>query len=264
MNNKKRRTRKRMQIRMIIIATGMTVAFQVTAQEEVPQNFSVWTGWELYLPLHEGSSWGLFTEAYVKRVNFLKDPQGLFWRLGASYYLKNGNRLSGGVAWQYNYPYDAVALPYSWPDWRLWQQYMIRHVSARNKEHLWVHRLRLEERWFGRKNDPANDGYDYYKFETTFRYMLRSQWYIKPRVGVAVYDEIHLRVYSEERDEKIFDQNRIYAGLIYALDKDRVWRVETGYMFHSMWNAPESEAGRERINHTWRITLTGDVPLSKK
>ena len=200
-------------LRMIVIATSITAAFQAAAQEDVPQNFSVWPGLELYMPFQEGSRWGLFAEGYVKRVNFLKDPQGLFWRLGGSYYLKNGNRISGGVAWQYNYPYDNAALPYSWADSRIWQQYMIRHVSAKNKEHLWVHRLRLEERWLARKNDPANDGYDYYEFETTSRYMLRSQWYVKPRLGVAVYDEVHLRIYSQERDEKIFDQNRIYAGV---------------------------------------------------
>lgn len=251
-------------LRMIVIATSITAAFQAVAQEDVPQNFCVWPGFEVFMPFREGSRWGLFAEGYVKRVNFLKDPQSLFLRLGGSYYLKNGNRMTGGIAWQYNYPYDAVALPYSWPDSRIWQQYMIRRASPKNKEHLWVHRLRLEERWLARKNDPADDGYDSYKFETTFRYMLRSQWYIRPRVGLAVYEEVHLRVYSEERDERIFDQNRIYAGLIYALDKDRLWRIETGYMFLSMWNAPENEPGRQRLNHTWRITLTGDVPLRKK
>ncbi len=251
-------------LRMIVIATSITATCQAVAQEDVPQNFCVWPGWEVFMPFREDGRWGLFAEGYVKRVNFLKDPQSLFLRLGGTYYLKNGNRITGGIAWQYNYPYDEAALPYSWPDSRIWQQYMIRRVSSKNKEHLWVQRLRLEERWLARKNDPAEDGYDSYKFETTFRYMLRSQWYIRPRVGLAVYEEVHLRVYSEERDEKIFDQNRIYAGLIYALDKDRLWRIETGYMFLSMWNAPENEPGRQRINHTWRITLTGDVPLRKK
>jgi len=251
-------------LKRIPIIASLLIVHQVFAQDDdMPVNFSVWAGIEWYLPLSEQSRWGLFAEGYVKRTDFLKNPQGLFWRLGGSYYLKNGNRISAGLAEQYNYPYDEVALPYNWTDWRIWQQYMIRKVSSRNKDHLWVHRLRLEERWFGRKDDPQNEGYDYYKFETTFRYMVRSQWYIAPRFGVAIYDELHLRVYSEERDEKILDQNRIYGGVIYSLDDNHYWRIETGYMFHSMWESPESVSGRERINHTWRITLTGDIPLKK-
>lgn len=229
--------------------------------QDQPVNFSTWPGFELFMPFREGGKWGLFGEGYIKRVNFLKDPQGLFWRAGSTYYLPSGDRISGGVAWQYNYDYDEASLPYSWPDWRIWQQYMIRSVSAKNPDHMWVHRLRLEERWFGRKDDPSKEGYDSYVFETTFRYMLRSQWYLRPRFGVAVYDELHMRLYSEERDEKFIDQNRIYAGVIYAFDRNRFWRIETGYMFHSMWEAPETAQGRTRINHTLRVSLTGDIPL---
>ncbi|HET6994318.1 MAG TPA: hypothetical protein VFI06_05005 [Chitinophagaceae bacterium] len=52
--------------------------------------------------------------------------------------------------------------------------------------------------------------------------------------------------------------------IIYALGQKREWRIETGYMFHSMWNAADETPGRIRINHTWRVTLTADVPLKKK
>jgi hypothetical protein len=228
-------------------------------------NFAVWPGFEVFMPLHENGRWGLFAEGYVKRVNFLKDPMGLFGRVGATYYLKNGNRISGGLAYQYNDAYDAGMLPYGWPDWRLWQQYMLRVESKKNKEHIWTHRFRLEERWLGRKNNALSKGYDYYKHETTFRYMVRSQWYTSARFGVAVYDEVHLRIASSEPDERLLDQNRIYGGIIYALDKQREWRLETGYMFQSMWNPAEQDPNeRIRINHTWRITLTADAPLRRK
>jgi hypothetical protein len=31
-----------------------------------------------------------------------------------------------------------------------------------------------------------------------------------------------------------------------------------------MRQAPENEKGKERVNHTWRITLSGDIPLKRK
>lgn len=234
-------------------------------QEKPIQNTAFWGGTEMYMPLHEDSKWGLFAEGYVKQCNFFANPMGLFWRLGGSYYLKNGNRISGGVAYQYNYSYDEAMLPYAWPDWRIWQQYMIRKQSKKNPEHMWVHRLRPEERWFGRRYDDSQrqQGWDYYKFELTFRYMLRSQWYVAPRFGIAVYDEIHLRLASSEPNEKLVDQNRLYGGVIFALDEKREWRIETGYMFQSVWNAADEERILVRMNHTWRVTLTADVALCK-
>jgi hypothetical protein len=69
---------------------------------------------------------------------------------------------------------------------------------------------------------------------------------------------------SSEPNGILIDQNRIYRDNIYALNKVREWRIDTGYMFQGVWNSSDTEPGRERVNHTIRVTLTGDVPLSKK
>jgi hypothetical protein len=252
---------KRILPLLVFAATAIFNAIAARGQTSIPINSSNWSGFELYFPFREGAKWGLYTEGYLKRANFIKDPMGVETSLGVTYYLKNENRISGGFTYAYNDPYDAVALPYSWPDYRLWQQYMIRKAAKKNNDHLWVQRYRLEERWFYRKSDPTSSNFDYPKYEMTLRCMLRSQWYIKPRFGLVLYDEVHLRVYSQERDQKYLDQNRIYGGIIYALDDHRRWRIESGYMFQSQWESPDSEVGRERINNILRITLTGDIPL---
>lgn len=254
---------------VIQILLSVTLTIKSFAQDEAStiSNFTFWGGFEMYLPMYEGSRWGMFAEGYIKRIKFIEDPMGWFFRRGVSYYLKNGDRISGGMAYQYNFPYDEAMLPYNWPDWRIWQQYMIRKTSKRNPDHLWVHRFRPEERWLGRRYTTGGTakGYDYYKFELTFRYMLRSQWYLNDRFGLAVYDELHLRLASSEPKERLVDQNRIYGGILYALDKNREWRIETGYMFHSIWNpADEDPFRRIRINHTWRVTLTADAPLIRR
>jgi len=252
-------------MKRIIFCLMATMRLTDIMAQNTIHNTTFWGGTEMYLPLSEQARWGLFAEGYIKRANFFENPMGWFWRLGGTYYLKNGDRISGGLAYQYNFPYDAAMQPYGWPDWRIWQQYMIRKTGKRNSNHLWVHRFRPEERWLGRRYDSSDThkGYDYYKFEWTFRYMIRSQWYLSKQFGLAVYDELHLRLASSEPGEHLIDQNRIYGGIIYALAPDRHWRIETGYMFQSVWNAVDDPISRTRINHTWRVTITADAPLRK-
>ena len=81
-------------------------------------------------------------------------------------------------------------------------------------------------------------------------------------MSLSFYDEIHLRLLPTE--EKLADQNRLYAGLIFYLDDRRLWRLETGYMLQSIWRSGENEQGLKRTNHTLRVTITSDAPFGKK
>src|SRR5688572_757107 len=83
----------------------LTVHSSAQDNDKTINNFTCWGGFELNMPFHERSAWGLFAEGYIKRKDLFAQPMGWFWRLGATHYLKNGNRLSGGLAYQYNYPY---------------------------------------------------------------------------------------------------------------------------------------------------------------
>jgi hypothetical protein len=237
------------------------VLFAAPLFAQVPQNIALWTGFESYIPLHEGSRYGLFAEGYLKRCDFVTSKQGWFWRVGGTYYLKNGNRISGGFAYQYNFPYDEVAEPYNWIDYRIWQQYMIRKVSVDGNK-LWVHRIRPEERWLGRSSTANPDAVDHYQFEITFRYMLRRQWWFNQKFGAALSDELHLRL-TDLDTEHLIDQNRIYGGFLFALDQKRETRIELGYMWQGMYNSADYQDGHKRINHTFRITFTSDLPMKR-
>jgi len=46
--------------------------------------------------------------------------------------------------------------------------------------------------------------------------------------------------------------------------KTKLWRVETGYMFQSFWKSAEDLNERQRINHTFRLTLVSEAPFSQK
>lgn len=227
--------------------------------QKTPVNF---TGWYQYEGLHafkEGKPWGLFGEAIIKRNDIILKEMQYFARVGINYNLKSGNRISGGLAYQYNLPYDEVSQPYNWPDYRIWEQYLIRKPVTNG---MWIHRFRMEQRWLGRKDDPANDGFDEFKFENTFRYLIRRNFVLNQKYYAIVYDEIHLRFLTAE-PEKILDQNRLFAGIGINLDKNKLWRLEMGYMYQPVFKTSVDVEGKSRVNHALRVTVATDIPFAK-
>jgi len=253
---------KKILLGRIIICAALLLSDKMLSAQDKPSNLACWVGYEMYLPFHEGGRWGLLLEGYSKGNQFLSKTQGAFYRIGANYYLKNGNRFGAGYAYQWNVPYDDVSLPYGNPDYRVYEQFIWR-IPKKNGNVMISQRFRMEQRWLGRKYGPDYDksGFDYYEFENTFRYQVRYQNWFRPRWAWVVYDEIHLRTTAAFNNEHLFDQNRLYGGGAYSLDKKREIRLELGYMNQSFWKSADTENGRSRINHTIRITLTTDLPM---
>ena len=227
--------------------------------QNAPVNLTGWYGYEGFHPFKEGKPWGLFGEAIIKRNHLVIDRMQEFVRLGINYSLQNGNRITGGFAYQYNVPFDAVSEPYNWPDYRIWEQYLIRKPVAKG---MWQHRFRLEQRWLGRKSSVAVANIDEYKFENTFRYMLKKTFVLNSKMYAILFDEIHLRMPPPEF-EKLFDQNRIYAGMGFNLDEKKWWRIETGMMLQSVFSSSVDAVGKKRTNMAFRITLASDAPFRK-
>jgi hypothetical protein len=244
---------------LIVVSNKKVIA------QKMASNVAAWVGFEMYLPFEEEGRWGLLLEGYSKGNDLVSELQGSFYRIGANYYLKNGNRLGAGVAYQWDLPYDEVSLPYNNPDYRVYEQFIWK-IAKREGNEVWTQRFRVEQRWLGRKDNPesTSDSFDYYKFENTFRYQFRYQLWFKPRWAAVVYDEIHIRTTAAKDNENYLDQNRIYLGGAYSLDKKREIRMELGYMNQIFWKTPNTVSGLSRMNHTIRLTLTTDLPFKRK
>lgn len=242
----------------VALFIALPVSYSNLHAQNSPVNFTGWYGYEGFHPFQEGKHWGFFGEAIIKRQDIILEEAQLFLRVGINYTLKSGNRITGGLAWQGNTPYDEVSLPYNWPDYRIWEQYMIRKPKPKG---MWVHRFRMEQRWLGRKNDPSETGFDEYKFENTLRYMIRKTFTFNEKVYGILFNEIHLRTLTIE-PEKILDQNRMYAGIGFNLDKKKWWRLETGYMYQPTFNSSPDVDGKQRVNHAFRISISSDMPFT--
>jgi hypothetical protein len=225
-------------------------------------NTNFWVGSEFDLPTKKGAKWGSYAEVIVQRANFLTNTQGWYVNLGATYFLKKNMSLGGGAALQYNVPYDDASLPYALPDYRVWQQFMIKNTGKINPAFKWANRFKFEEKWLGRRypNSLRTEGYDYYKNELTFRWLIRVLYYPTHHFGFVVNNELFFRLLSTVPGEKLLDQNRTYAGIVYAFDDARDYRVELGYMQQDVWNAADELSLKVRINHVMRIMFHIEIP----
>lgn len=119
----------------------------------------------------------------------------------------------------------------------------------------------MEQRWLARKDDPVEDGFDEYKFENTFRYMLQRTFVFNPKIYGILFGEIHLRTMTFE-PEKVLDQNRLFAGVGFNLDKRKWWRIETGYMYQLIYQSSPESNGKQRVKYVFRVYLVSDIPFS--
>lgn len=229
----------------------------MNAAAQTPVNYTGWYGYEGYHAFKEGNRWGLMGEAFWIRDEVILKQNGLFARLGLNYYLPSGNRINAGIAYQYNYPYDESSQPYNWPDYRLFQQYLIR--ISRQKG-MWQFRFRVEERWLGRKTDPAQTTFNYYKYETSLIMMAKKSFNLGEKYYAVLYDEIWLVFNPLDR---ILDQNRAYLGFGMNLDEKKEWRLEVGYMNQPSFTGSPDTNERSRMNHALRLTLVSDVPFKR-
>jgi hypothetical protein len=242
----------------IILAGNMAIQVSVKAQS-YPVNFTGWYGYDSYHPFQEGKPWGLWIESYWIRQDVILKQNALFARVGLNYYLKSGNRITGGIAYQYNYPYDAASKSYEWPDYRLFQQYLIRIHKPKG---LWQFRFRIEERWLGRKNNPNNPGYDYYKYETSVIAMAKKSFVLSDKFYASIYQEFWFLV--DNHADRLLDQSRTYAGVGMNLDKKKEWHLELGYMYQPNFSGSPETDEKSRINNALRVTLTSDAPFRRK
>ena len=245
------------RIIVLIFFMKLVSAMPIHAQS-YPVNFTGWYGYDAYHTFKEDKPWGLWIESYWIRQDVILKQNALFARVGLNYNLKNGNRLTGGLAYQYNFPYDDASKPYNWPDYRLFQQYLIRIHKPKG---LWQFRFRIEERWLGRKNDPTSNTFDYFKYETSVIAMAKKSFVINEKFYASIYQEFWFLFTTTDR---LLDQSRTYGGFGMNLDKSKEWHLELGYMYQPNFAGSPDTYEKSRINNALRITLTSDAPFKRK
>lgn len=153
------------------------------------------------------------------------------------------------------------------PEFRITTQAIYTHTLGRVTINQ---RMRYEFRFFG-KNLPTDqvDSKDFYQNLTDattrtgrFRYMIRSYIPLNRKklepgtVYLNLYDEALIGVGHNVKPERVFDQNRLFAGVGYKFSPQ--FRVEAGYLNQLI---PRGQSGDKRnfdMNHVFQVFIVID------
>ena len=126
------------------------------------------------------------------------------------------------------------------------------------------HRYKAEARFFQHVQDgELRPGYSFRNFRLRYQLgfdlpLLKNKDKKVERLTLRVYDEIHLNA-GDQVVANTFDQNRIFAGLIYSLTNDLA--VEVGYL---NW-FQQQPSGNDFFNRNiLRFAITHKIGLGKK
>ncbi|WP_232325849.1 DUF2490 domain-containing protein [Spirosoma montaniterrae] len=200
--------------------------------------------------------WGTWTDIHFRRTDFLDRASQNLYRVGLTYYVADQVRLTAGYAYIQSFlPTGTIR-----PEHRPWQQIWWAGRVGRINATQWI---RLEQRFNRRiQGDQLRDGYT---FNWRFRYNLLVQmplWgtpVVRPGVpNVVVQNELFVNA-GKEITYNVFDQNRLFAGLSYPVNKHLLAQV--GYMNQYV----QLPAGNTfNNNHTLRLFIFHNLDFRKQ
>ena len=160
--------------------------------------------------------WNWHNEIQYRSFDFIGDTEQLLLRTGIGYNLTEGNNnllLGYGFIQSHEYIPGASDKVKS-EEHRIFQQFINRHRAGRLH---FQHRIRAEERLF--PDEIKFRG----RYFISLNLPLNHSTITKNTVYLAAYNEIFLNA-----QDKIFDRNRIYAGLGFGIHESI--RLELGVM----------------------------------
>ncbi|WP_046245071.1 DUF2490 domain-containing protein [Hymenobacter terrenus] len=232
----------------LILSWGLLLlaALPARAQKQYVREQQLWLG--VFNQTRFSTHWGSWTDLHLrlheKFVNSLFQGMG---RVGLTYYLTDDVRLTAGYAYLHNFPDGARTV--GQPEHRPWQQvqWFTRFPKARLMQ--WV---RLEERFRQQvvNNEKLGSNFDF-NYRTRYNaalFLALTKGGFEPGgLQFLLNDELMVN-FGEEIRYNYFDQNRLFAGLVYQMSKHG--QLQGGYM-HLFQQLPAGNVYRNQ--HSIRV-----------
>lgn len=221
------------------------------AQRQTFTNTNAWFVFNADVALNE--RWAVLFDASARRSGPVDQAMANFVRGGLAWELNEHVRFAAGANWSRTYPYGELPAAYPVTERRVWQQAVVSHGIGRLDI---SHRYRLEQRFRGRRDDPAIDRIDYWERSGRFRYQAKgtlplSGDVIEPgEAYVSLANELFIGI-GRNVEYNIFDQNRAAFTVGYRLT--RSWRTEVGFLEHVIFRSNGIDVER---NHTATFALS--------
>ncbi len=165
------------------------------------------------------SKWNFHNEIQLRNYNFIGDQNQLLIRLGIGHNISSNNNVLLGYAHVKTVVYtSSTDIKTSSIEHRIFQQFLNK---KKYKGYYISNRFRFEERFF--KND--------FKLRLRYHFLFNKALNKKEITNNALYFSSYNEIFLNTQNN-IFDRNRIYAGLGYAINNSI--KFETGYMIQTL------------------------------
>jgi hypothetical protein len=208
---------------------------------------------------------GLHAEVQWRRADYFSNPQQLLLRTGLNIHFGPDVSLTAGYCFVETYPYGSFPVPGSYPESRFWEQLQVKTKLGRTE---WINRFRLEQRFSSLPVESTVDPGMYAPgdpvYTNRFRVMNRISIPFKGSeisdhsLYFSMYDELFIN-FGHNVEGNIFDQNRAYAALGYAVP--RLGRIELGFLEQTLL---KSDGRRIENNHTIQLSLISTLDFRKQ
>ncbi|WP_201986011.1 DUF2490 domain-containing protein [Hymenobacter rubidus] len=221
-------------------------ALPARAQKQYVQEKQLWLG--VFNQTRFSQRWGTWTDLHLRLHEHFVNRlfQGVA-RVGLTYYLTDDVRLTAGYAYVHHFPDGARTV--GQPEHRPWQQvqWFTKFPKARLMQ--WV---RLEERFRQQVLNNTDLGSDYnFNYRTRYNAALflplTKNGFEPGGLQFLLNDELMVN-FGEEIRYNTFDQNRLFAGLVYQVNKHA--QIQGGYM-HLLQQLPAGDVYRNQ--HSIRV-----------
>jgi len=185
----------------------------------------------------EKTRWRWWFDAHARFLDGSEGVDQSIVRPGFGYDLSKRSTLWLGYGWIYSDPAGTDA----YDEHRIWQQYTWAKDYAANNFFL---RSRLEQRFLETGDDVGWRFRQFFKVSYPFSF--------EPRLTLAAYEEVFVNFNDTDWGaEAGFDQNRLFAGLGWTLDREKHVRVELGYLNQFIHRPTRSD----EMNHIFSLNF---------
>jgi hypothetical protein len=245
------------QIRLLSLI--LIVAHPLSAQTKgTTSSNQIWVGY--FNQTRLSNKFGFWADFHIRtKEDFVEELSQGVMRLGLTWYIKDELRFTAGYAYFNHYPNDNHK-NISQPEHRPWQQ--LQWQTSYPKLRL-AHRLRFEQRYRRKilSDDQLASGYDFnfrLRYNLLARFPLNSNAFQANTFSFVASDEVMVN-FGKQIVYNYFDQNRMFLGLAYHLNKRD--DLQLGYMnvFQQL-----ASGNRYRSLHTARLFYFHNLDLRKK
>ena len=239
---------------LVLLGFMLLGVLPLRAQKQYVLERQLWLG--VFNQTRFSEHWGSWTDVHLRlHDQFVGDLFQGVARVGLTYYLTDDVRLTGGYAYVHHYPDGARTVGH--PEHRPWQQvqWFTKFPNARLMQ--WV---RLEERFRQQVVNNTELGSEYAfnyrsRYNTALFLPLTNKGFEPGGLQFLLNEEVMVN-FGQQVRYNYFDQNRLFAGLVYQVNKHA--QLHAGYM-HLFQQLPVGDTYRNQ--HTIRVFYFHNLDL---